>query len=109
MINGLEMVTLRNYLLTRDEIELLRTQRKNNAGFRMDVFVGNLVRYKGEFVAYCNGNLCGHCDGEFGRRLFDTAVQTYGSEREINVYQVPNLGESLESAVNNALRSNKKV
>ena len=73
----------------------------------MDFFVGNLMRYRGQSVAYCNGNLCGHCE-DSGNRLLNTAVQTYGQKKEITVYQVPKLGESLESVINKALRHNKR-
>jgi len=107
-INGLEIITLRNYLLSKEELENFEQERDNDIGFKEDFKEKRLTRYKGEFVVYCQGYLCGHFEGNSGNRLLYTATQTYGSEKNISVYQIPS-DENLETAVNNVLREDKKV
>jgi hypothetical protein len=113
VFGGIEVINLRNYLLAPEELDLLlqpqHRSRDNNACFGIDFHMGKLGRYApGDFVAYCEGQRIGHCEGgegETGRRLLMIATQVYGTQRgEITLFRIPD-NNNLEASVHNAQSS----
>jgi hypothetical protein len=104
MINGLEIITLRNFLFEGNWfLKLIGDERavpeEIHNTFGRYVKEGLLSwAFNEGYVAFCGKLLCGHSE-ERPRILFDTAVSTYGSDRQISVYKIPENGDRSNEAI----------
>jgi len=104
-INGLSIVTLEHYLLSRDELaqqaERGESAADNLLFFKLDLRQRRLNRYQeGSYVAYHKGVLCGQ---SFQRlNLFNAAKKYHGSSN-LAVFKIPKKGEIIEKTLEEAL------
>ncbi len=99
-----ESLDLKEYLLEHGG--LLQFPDKGSNGtvngpyFIKDLVENKLDSYRGEFVAYHKGVLCGQSAD--GKNLYDTARDYYG-QSNLAVFRIPNAGETLEYVLEEAI------
>ena len=95
----IQVVDLRDYILSHEELARQPIRGRgvlgNDVFFEMDARAGVLDRYKGSFVLYHKGVMCGQSnDGEV---LFEEAGNYYGKS-DLSVFKVPDTWELLSRA-----------
>lgn len=97
---GIEKITNANREFLFSHEELSRHKRNdwvsNQPYFQMDYRQGKLDEYKGTFVAYHKGVMCGQSAD--GQKLYSEAEQYYGKSN-LAVFRVPKTWEEMETAI----------
>ncbi len=93
----------REYILTHGQLSAQKERGDsyldNFPAFEEDLKLARLDDYRGDFIAYQKGILCGHSKN--GHELYETATSYYGGS-SLAVFRVPMNDEPLESAKKNA-------
>ncbi|UCD03781.1 MAG: hypothetical protein JSW73_04550 [Candidatus Woesearchaeota archaeon] len=95
----LKRITHKEFLLSHEELAKQKggnSKTDNTIFFIAEFNKGDLDRYRGTFVAYQKGVLCGQ--SKYGIVLYNQAKSYYGGS-SLSVLRVPKSGETLDSVL----------
>jgi len=96
----LQIIIHEEYVLEKKDFEIEKSEREkegigtdNKMNFFIDLLNGHLTRYRGTYVAYKDGVLCGQSRDR--DKLLENAVYEFCGLK-LSLFKVPKDGENLE-------------